>query len=1681
MLSDAVKSQLNIIDYARDIGLTPYRISSRYYSIKEMDSIRINMENGLWYRNSMVGSRSDVNTRGQAGGSVIDFAAYFDRESFVPDGVRSHTVGGAAMIALAERYKIVDDGRYRVFTNHSNRFGQKVNPRPDTPVSLTHTEEIKAAKMGILEVEKDLSSNERVIDYLTRVRGISNSVVQRFIDEDMLYQSKPNKHGFSNCVFVSQNNRFACEHGATEGGRFVRTLPGSDMNELFFYNPAIKEEDDKREKTLVITESVIDMMSVMTQFEREGRDIQDYKFLALAGTTNLGTLEDPKGLEYHLRMPENSNITNVLLALDTDDAGLRCVEHAQEILQQSFNFVDVEVAKANPDLSFAGTIQTYLPPQGKDWNDYIKLNEPPIQIQEQNQPLQTTLGDRELTPEILLSFSGTYADIHAMSDEFTQKQEEWIGGFSHYIHPYSDMDNTVMSCEVYDGEYYAEELLKIAEKYNVVVDVIDREELERRFNEEAKINLDEERLQEMHDNPMELEQPVQEEPVEEQEPVAEVQQSADEPVIEQPIQKEQEPVAEVQQKRQRKEKSKKVKPYVGIVYVSGTDWKNETAEATFIMNEGVTSRDVLNLIEYNTGFYEEVVNGLKQLGTYVVFNEGDANKTTDAQQEYDAIVQEGRATFELYVDDLDEGSYSLTVINDEKGGVPFGERARNENYTVTNGTITYEAAVSGTFDLQVGDIIAYTPRSEFHEVTITKITNDRIEMSDNHVPNKTYSIKSYSRGHKDKEWGEILEESHYAVIARANDSYAVRTQVSHGDTAEPTVEQPIQEEQESVAELERNIDESVVEQPVQAEQEPVAEVEQNIAEPTVEQPVQEEQEPVAEVEQNIAEPAIEQPVQEEQESDIVVTNTTLYTDAELTSMRENADLSLQEIDYRDKSIPIEERMEIALSNGLKQVLDTEGFKNWLSTQSTGAFSSLSIRNSFRVFAQNPTAKYIASYDRWHYFGRQVKQGAEAIGILRPVIPNEGQIIKKAKEIYINLKEQIRNGAEKASVSLYRNSTVSFSMNRQGAMDVSISGKGVKMLPDYASLELFIKKKLQESPVKYNKVSYFDIRDTIVPETLWIRKDSGDYTEQEIVLNKDGKPNIRTQYGVTRIEIINTPERQARFTPDLECKILPHDTKKMEVLLDVCLMLSEKLHNVPVYQRTVAEDKILSDAKGYYHRDFTDEQPNGYIVINADMEISEKCATLLHEITHSELHRDLDKLQEEMGDTKINTAMVEVQAEAVAYSVAQRFGLETDTSSFKYLAAFSSGFDMVQLTESMNVILKESEKLTKELTTILDEKGYNLDLSEKSVVIDVKAISTEYMELATLAREKCSAALAELPNMMNEYSKDSDIVSTLREQYKAYTSQLAIVNHVYDHVEMLNNAKTSQDRESIVSQLKEFKTSISVSQKTCKELDTKFIEQADKVKGQLRVDFEKDSLATLKEMSKTYPSLALLSDMQLKYIAESKFISSTYGRLLKTNPKLFVDKAVERATQLPLVASKNGAFVEIRRCEQFTNPPFFTNGTLCSPAVANVMFASAEQKSADFIKQAEENQEHFPTTRCEYTVFVPDNGELKFFATNIEIGSGEQNDLADNIRQYCNQPYKDILLSACQERPLARDYYVPTESKQSVVEEHSTESNKENRKIDDVVKIYTEKSEEAKSKDSTKSNGSRTETTPTKSK
>lgn len=155
------------------------------------------------------------------------------------------------------------------------------------------------------------------------------------------------------------------------------------------------------------------------------------------------------------------------------------------------------------------------------------------------------------------------------------------------------------------------------------------------------------------------------------------------------------------------------------------------------------------------------------------------------------------------------------------------------------------------------------------------------------------------------------------------------------------------------------------------------------------------------------------------------------------------------------------------------------------------------------------------------------------------------------------------------------------------------------------------------------------------------------------------------------------------------------------------MFMEALRDVAPVPLEMQE--VDGGAKGYF-------SPVGQkIVIQSGMSESQTVKTAVHEIAHSFLH-DADHARLRGVDTagKKDRNTKEVEAEAVAYTVCQHFGIDTSDYSFGYVAGWSSGREMRELKKSMETIQKTAAELIGKMEENIQKIRKKRDVSPEKV-------------------------------------------------------------------------------------------------------------------------------------------------------------------------------------------------------------------------------------------------------------------------------------------------------------------------------------------------------------------------------
>lgn len=151
--------------------------------------------------------------------------------------------------------------------------------------------------------------------------------------------------------------------------------------------------------------------------------------------------------------------------------------------------------------------------------------------------------------------------------------------------------------------------------------------------------------------------------------------------------------------------------------------------------------------------------------------------------------------------------------------------------------------------------------------------------------------------------------------------------------------------------------------------------------------------------------------------------------------------------------------------------------------------------------------------------------------------------------------------------------------------------------------------------------------------------------------------------------------------------------------------------------------IQGGAKGYY------SAAKNLIVIKTGMSDAQTLKTAFHETAHNLLHDPKKKIV----TAKSPRNEKEVQAESVAFMVAEKFGLDTSEYSFPYIASWSEGKQLEQLKNSLQEIQAAAKKISDEIESEL------LKMQKRHLTLDEKLADTELnnIQKAEFLIEDCS--------------------------------------------------------------------------------------------------------------------------------------------------------------------------------------------------------------------------------------------------------------------------------------------------------------------------------------------------------
>ncbi len=216
----------------------------------------------------------------------------------------------------------------------------------------------------------------------------------------------------------------------------------------------------------------------------------------------------------------------------------------------------------------------------------------------------------------------------------------------------------------------------------------------------------------------------------------------------------------------------------------------------------------------------------------------------------------------------------------------------------------------------------------------------------------------------------------------------------------------------------------------------------------------------------------------------------------------------------------------------------------------------------------------------------------------------------------------------------------------------------------------------------------------------------DPVTNEPVLDRDGMPvmeEVEIKIPAFRVvTVFDYSQTDGKELPGLGVNELHGNVERYQDFMEAL----ERVSPVPIRY-----EEMEGDRKGY----FIDlSRP---IAIKEGMSEAQTAKTGVHEVAHAKLHareaeQDAEKAVYKDRETK------EVEAESIAYTVCQHFGIDTSDYSFGYIAGWSSGKEMPELKSSLDTIRRTSSELIKGIETQLleIEKERAAEQSQEDIIL-----------------------------------------------------------------------------------------------------------------------------------------------------------------------------------------------------------------------------------------------------------------------------------------------------------------------------------------------------------------------------
>ncbi len=267
----------------------------------------------------------------------------------------------------------------------------------------------------------------------------------------------------------------------------------------------------------------------------------------------------------------------------------------------------------------------------------------------------------------------------------------------------------------------------------------------------------------------------------------------------------------------------------------------------------------------------------------------------------------------------------------------------------------------------------------------------------------------------------------------------------------------------------------------------------------------------------------------------------------------------------------------------------------------------------------------------------------------------------------------------------------------------------------------------------------------------------DPVTNEPVLDRDGMPvmeEVEIKIPAFRVvTVFDYSQTDGKELPGLGVNELHGDVERYRDFMEAL----ERVSPVPIRY-----EGMEGDRKGYFI------DLNHPIAIKEGMGEVQTAKTGVHEVAHAKLHGK--EVEQETGIAK-DRETKEVEAESIAYTVCQHFGIDTSDYSFGYIVGWSSGKEMPELKSSLDTIRRTSSELIKGIEAQLLEidKERAAEQTQEDIILLVANTDRSEYDLLSVKGMERTELLNSLRTMKDD---DRQSVEAYLERAGAWVTLLA---------------------------------------------------------------------------------------------------------------------------------------------------------------------------------------------------------------------------------------------------------------------------------------------------------------------